>query len=95
MPTHPKGEKPASSRKLIGLVVSNAGVGLIDSKIGVTATLTKTDGITNRTKPEGSAVSKSACAITMPKVCTIIYNDSACPRFSFVAALLSQLSAVT
>ena len=72
MPTQPSGEKSINSRRLIGLVVSKGGVGLIDRRIGVTAMLTSTEGMTKSTKPEGSAVSKSACAITMPSVCTII-----------------------
>ena len=32
-------------------MVSNAGVGLIDKSIGVIAIETKTDGMTNKTKP--------------------------------------------
>ena len=83
------------SRRVIGLVVSKAGVGLIDSRMGAKDNEISTDGMMNKTKPPGSAVSISACALTMPTICTIMYSDSALPRLSFVAALFSQLSAVT
>jgi len=72
IPKHPSGEKLASWRSVIGFVVSKAGVGLIDSRMGVIAIETSTDGITKRTKPDGSAVSSNAWLATIPSVCTII-----------------------
>ena len=56
----------------MGLVASKAGVGLIDSRIGVIATLTSTEGMIKRIKPDGSAVTNKAWLATMPKVITII-----------------------
>ena len=72
MPTHPKGEIRNSSLIDVGWVVLNAGVGLIDSRIGVIASDTRIDGITNKTNPDGSASNSKYCATTIPNVCTII-----------------------
>ena len=67
------GEASQSWRKLIGLVVvSNAGVGFTLSKIGMKLSETRTEGIMNRTKPEGSPNVMMNWAIVMPAIWTIM-----------------------
>ena len=56
----------------MGLVLSKAGVGEIDSRIGAKAMDTSTEGITKSRKPEGSGISRIACAEMMPTICTIM-----------------------
>ena len=72
MPTQPSGEVRKSCARLIRLVVSKAGVGLIDSRIGAKATDTSTDPSTKRKKPDVSGISSMACAAMMPTICTIM-----------------------
>ena len=72
MPTQPRGEIAIICRRLSGLAVSNAGVGLIDSRIGANDSEISIDGMTNSTNPPGSATSISDCAVTMPTICTIM-----------------------
>ena len=55
-----------------GRKLEAAGVGLIDNRIGAKASEIRTDGMMNKTNPPGSAVSISACALTMPTICTIM-----------------------
>ena len=95
IPTNPKGETPNNARRVLGLVASKAGVGEIDSKIGANDTDTRTDGMINNKNPLASGTFSKACAAIMPSICTIIYSDKACPRWSLVTELFNQLSAVT
>jgi hypothetical protein len=57
-----------SSLILIGFVVSKAGVGVIDNKIGAKEIETKTEIKTNSSKPLGSPISNKSCAATMPAI---------------------------
>ena len=77
MPVQPSGDTIKRCRRLIGLVVSKLGVGLIDSRIGANETEISTEAITKVSYPAGSPTSSSACALTMPIICTIMYSDSA------------------
>ena len=60
------------SLRAMGLVVSNAGVGVIDNRIGAKLTEMITEAITNVTYSAGSATSSRPCAETMPVICTIM-----------------------
>ena len=72
MPTQPRGDARNSLRMLIGAIVSNLGAGVVASSIGVNATDTRTDGMTNSTQPPGSPKFIRNCALTSPSICTIM-----------------------
>ena len=68
MPTQPKGEVENNFLILIGLVVSKAGVGVIDNKIGAKEIDTNTEINTKSSNPPGSPTSNKSCAATISRV---------------------------
>ena len=72
IPTQPRGDTLNNSRSVIGFVLSNAGVGEIDRRIGAKEIETSTDGITKSRYPDGSGTTSNACAVMMPAICTIM-----------------------
>ena len=55
----------------MAFVVSNAGVGVADKRIGAKESETRTEVMTNRTKPPGSLTFRSAWAEMMPPIWTM------------------------
>mgnify|MGYP006905787142 CR=1 FL=1 len=72
IPAQPSGEMRRSRPMGSDRVASNTGAWVTVSRIGVKASDTRTDGMTNSRNPDGSPAASSACEEMIPSICTIM-----------------------